>query len=69
MNNLFIKFLKDESGQTSTEYILLLAVVALIVFRFRNVAVGQIEKITGNIFSGADSISNAVNQAAQDGSY
>ena len=30
-------FLKDEEGQTSTEYILLVAVVALIVFKFKDI--------------------------------
>ena len=28
-------YLKDESGQTSTEYILLVAVVAMIIFKFK----------------------------------
>jgi pilus assembly protein Flp/PilA len=37
MKNKMIEFLKDESGQTSTEYILLVAVVAFIVFKFKGV--------------------------------
>lgn len=35
MKSKFIAYLKDESGQTSTEYILLVAVVATIVFKFK----------------------------------
>lgn len=35
MKDRFIAYLKDETGQTSTEYILLVAVVATIVFKFK----------------------------------
>lgn len=35
MKDKFIAYLKDETGQTSTEYILLVAVVAAIVMKFR----------------------------------
>lgn len=35
MGDKIIAYLKDESGQTSTEYILLVAVVATIVFKFK----------------------------------
>lgn len=35
MKNKFVAYLKDETGQTSTEYILLVAVVATIVFKFK----------------------------------
>lgn len=35
MKDKIVAFLKDESGQTATEYILLLAVVALIIFKFK----------------------------------
>lgn len=36
MKDKIISYLKDETGQTSTEYILLVAVVATIVFKFKN---------------------------------
>lgn len=36
MKSKFVAYLKDETGQTSTEYILLVAVVATIVFKFKN---------------------------------
>jgi Flp pilus assembly pilin Flp len=35
MKQKFIAYLKDETGQTSTEYILLVAVVAAIVIKFK----------------------------------
>ena len=40
MKNKIFAYLKDESGQTSTEYILLVAVAAAIVIKFK----GQIEE-------------------------
>ena len=40
MRNKIMSYLKDESGQTSTEYILLVAVAAAIVIKFK----GQIEE-------------------------
>ena len=43
-------YLSDESGQTSTEYILLVAVVAMIVLRFKNVASTNLQDITNDIF-------------------
>ena len=36
MKARFLAYLKDETGQTSTEYILLVAVVATIVFKFKS---------------------------------
>ena len=46
-------YLKDESGQTSTEYILLVAVVAAVVFKFKDV-------IMGKLVEGDDSLVNKV---------
>lgn len=37
MKQKLIAYLKDESGQTSTEYILLVAVAAAIVVKFKGV--------------------------------
>lgn len=36
MKDKFLAYLKDESGQTSTEYILLVAVAAAIVIKFKD---------------------------------
>lgn len=55
MKQKFIQFLKDEQGQTSTEYILLVAVVALIVFKFKDVATVKLQQMTERIFTQAES--------------
>lgn len=44
MKNKMLAYLKDESGQTSTEYILLVAVAAAIVIKFKSVIT---EKLLG----------------------
>lgn len=53
-------FLKDEDGQTSTEYILLVAVVALIVFKFKDIALDRLSKLTAKVFDGADNMANEI---------
>ncbi len=59
MKSQISAFLKDESGQTSTEYILLVAVVAFVIFKFKGVIE---EKLVGDnglvnkVFSKADGI-------------
>lgn len=57
MNNL-MRFLRDEEGQTSTEYILLVAVVAMIVFKFRETASGRLTTLTDKIFNKADTFAD-----------
>ncbi|MDD0854560.1 hypothetical protein HBN50_15720 [Halobacteriovorax sp. GB3] len=52
----FYEFLKNEDGQTSTEYILLVAVVALIVFKFKKEATEKLSALTGGVFEKADNI-------------
>ncbi len=44
------KFLRDESGQTTTEYFLILAVVVTIFMNFRKKLLGMLEKL----FTGID---------------
>ncbi len=44
-------FVKDESGQTTTEYILILAVIVTIFMQFRK----KLTTILGKIFDGLDS--------------
>jgi Flp pilus assembly pilin Flp len=59
MKNKIIAYLKDESGQTSTEYILLVAVAAAIVMKFKGVIVTKLigdgdndqNSILGKVFS------------------
>ncbi len=62
MKNLVVAFLKDEQGQTSTEYILLVAVVALIVFKFKEKAVTKLGALTDNIFNKANDIADQIGQ-------
>ncbi len=52
----FLEFLKDEEGQTSTEYILLVAVAAMLVFKFKNIASDRLGDLTGGVFNEAESI-------------
>ena len=54
MKNLIWEFITEEDGQTSTEYILLVAVVALIVFKFKSVATTKLEALTNSIFENAE---------------
>ena len=51
MKSKIIEFLKDESGQTSTEYILLLAVVAAIIFKFKGIIEGKLETLVEGVFN------------------
>lgn len=55
-----ITFLKDENGQTSTEYILLVAVVALIVMKFKEIAVERLQQLTGKVFDAGDTIAGEI---------
>jgi pilus assembly protein Flp/PilA len=57
-----VAYFKDESGQTSTEYILLVAVVAMIIFRFKTVASERLIGVTNKVFNNADSIADQMNQ-------
>lgn len=53
---MLMAYLKDESGQTSTEYILLVAVVAMIVFKFKSQASSRLEQLTGKVFDQGDKL-------------
>lgn len=53
-------YLKDESGQTSTEYILLVAVVAMIVFKFKKQADTQLTAITDTVFGKAKGMAESI---------
>lgn len=59
MKNRIVEFLQDESGQTSTEYILLLAVVAAIVFKFKGLIEDKLtgeNGLLGKVFNKTDSM-------------
>ncbi|MCP4913914.1 MAG: hypothetical protein GY909_12450 [Oligoflexia bacterium] len=61
MKNLILSYIKEEDGQTSTEYILLVAVVALIVFRFKSIATEKLSSITDSVFKKAEGFVNEMN--------
>ena len=48
MKNQVIAYFKDETGQTSTEYILLVAVVAAIVIKFKGAIQSKLFGADGN---------------------
>ncbi|AYF43209.1 MULTISPECIES: Flp family type IVb pilin [Halobacteriovorax] len=51
-----LAFLKDEEGQTSTEYILLVAVAAMLVMKFREKASQGIEQLTDGVFGNTSNL-------------
>jgi len=58
MRNKLLSYIKDESGQTSTEYILLVAVAAAIVIKFK----GEIE---GRLFGDSGILGKVMNKTSQ----
>lgn len=61
MRNKLLAYFKDESGQTSTEYILLVAVAAAIVIKFKDVIIKRLGVgpegggVMGGVFDKVDS--------------
>ena len=55
-----IAYLKDESGQTSTEYILLVAVVAMIIFKFKSKMDTGLSKITDTVFTKSNDLAEKI---------
>ena len=47
-------FIREESGQTTTEYVLLLAVVVFIVMRVKSTMQTKLESLVGNAFQKAE---------------
>jgi pilus assembly protein Flp/PilA len=61
MKKFILDFLKEEEGQTSTEYILLVVVVAMIIFKFKT----KLEEsllgsggVTDNVFNKINALTN-----------
>ena len=46
---LILNFLKDEEGQSTTEYILMLAVAVMIAMKFKNTILPQVTNMTNQI--------------------
>jgi pilus assembly protein Flp/PilA len=51
-----VEFLRDEEGQTSTEYILLIAVVAVIIFKFKGVLETRLTGMVDAVFGKGDQL-------------
>lgn len=49
MKTYLIKFMNDERGQSTTEYILILAVVVMIAMKFKSVFIQQLEALLGRV--------------------
>lgn len=49
INQLLIRLFRDEEGQTTTEYILILAVVVMIAMRFRRDMGDRLTNIVGEL--------------------
>ena len=56
----FINYLKDEDGQTSTEYILLVAVVAAIIFKFKDKLETKLLALVDGVFGKSDQLLNGL---------
>ncbi len=54
--NFFKSYLKDEDGQTAVEYVLLLAVAALVIFKIKDQVGGGLEKVIGKVFNKIEGI-------------
>ena len=50
-----INYLKDDDGQTSTEYILLVAVVAMIVLKFKETLNTKLNSVMNTVFGKVES--------------
>jgi pilus assembly protein Flp/PilA len=61
MKNKVVEFLKDESGQTSTEYILLVAVVAVIIIKFKGVLEEKLMGTVNAVFGKIGTLTDGIN--------
>lgn len=54
------KFLHDETGQTTTEYILILAVVVTLIMQFKGRMVDVIRNLLGKVGQEADQAADVI---------
>ena len=57
-----VAYFKDESGQTSTEYILLVAVVAMIIFKLKGKMTEGLGAITDKVFKNANDLADQIGE-------
>lgn len=60
MMSEFFSYLKDEDGQTSTEYILLVAVVAAIIFKFKGKLETSLTGLVDKVFNNANTLADGL---------
>ena len=58
MKNFFKRLLNEEQGQSTIEYILMLAIVVLIAMKFKSQFTAQMEKLVGKVGSQIDDATN-----------
>lgn len=56
ISKLLSQLMKDERGQSTTEYILMLAIVVMIAMKFRESFLGKLEGIIGRVGSNIDKV-------------
>ncbi len=62
VKNYLIRFWRDETGQSTTEYILILSVVVMIAMKFKTTFQGLLIKVVGQVGS---QIQSATDQSGQ----
>ncbi len=60
MKSKIVEFITDESGQTSTEYILLVAVVAMIIIKFKGNLEEQLNKVINDVFGKIGTLTQSI---------
>jgi Flp pilus assembly pilin Flp len=55
LGRVVVRLLKDESGQSTTEYILILAVVVMIAMKFKATFGSKLDAIIGTLGTSLDS--------------
>lgn len=55
LGRVMIRLLKDESGQSTTEYILILAVVVMVAMKFKSTFGSKLETILNTLGGNLDS--------------
>lgn len=47
----FLRYLKDEEGQTTTEYVLLIAIAGAVIMKVSKPLQSQLEKLVNDVFN------------------
>jgi len=57
------QFLQDEEGQSTAEYVLILAIVVMVVMKFKETFVPKIEKTTEGLGGALDKVIDELNSS------